>query len=71
MTTRCWLYLGLFVLYLLHNDFWLWDDADLLLGLPVALLYHIAYCFAAAGLMGLLVNYAWPSKLDAEENRSS
>ena len=69
MTTRRLLYLGLFVLYLFHNDLWLWDDADLVLGLPVGLLYHVAYCLAATGLMALLVNYAWPSELDAEEER--
>ena len=71
MTTRRLLYLGLFVLYLLHNDLWLWDDADLVLGLPVGLLYHVAYCLAATGLMALLVNYAWRSELDAEEERSA
>ncbi|MDP6700518.1 MAG: hypothetical protein QGH25_12780 [Candidatus Latescibacteria bacterium] len=71
MTARRLLYLGLFVLYLLHNDLWLWDDAGLVLGLPVGLLYHMAYCLAATGLMTLLVNYAWPSELDAEEERSA
>ena len=71
MTTRRLIYLGLFVLYLLHNDLWLWDDADLVLGLPVGLLYHVAYCLAATGLMALLVNYAWPCELDAEEERSA
>jgi hypothetical protein len=37
----------------------------------VGLLYHMAYCLAATGLMTLLVNYAWPSELDAEEERSA
>lgn len=68
MTARRLLYLGLFGLYLLHNDLWLWDDAGLVLGLPVGLFYHIAYCLAAAGIMALLVNYAWPSELDSEED---
>ncbi|NKB65804.1 MAG: DUF3311 domain-containing protein [Candidatus Latescibacteria bacterium] len=58
--TRWMLYLALAVLYLLHNDLWLWDDGTRLLGLPIGLLYHIAFCLVAALLMGLLVTHAWP-----------
>ena len=47
--------LGIGLFYLLHNDLWLWDDARLVLGLPVGLVYHLAYCLAAAALMGLLL----------------
>ena len=65
------LYVALFVLYLLHNDLWFWDDPQLLFGLPIGLLYHIGFCLAAALMMALLVNYAWPSELDAEEERSA
>jgi hypothetical protein len=70
-TVRRLLYLGLFALYLLHNDLWLWDDPSLVLGLPVGLLYHIGFCFAATVLMILLVNYAWPSELDSEEDQAA
>ena len=70
-TVRRLLYLGLFARYLLHNDLWLWDDPSLVLGLPVGLLYLIGFCFAAAGLMILLVNHAWPSELDAEEDQAA
>ena len=55
------LYGALLVLYLLHQDLWWWDDAGLVLGLPVGLLYHILYCLAAALLMGALVKWAWPA----------
>ena len=65
------LYVALFVLYLLHNDLWLWDDQQLLLGLPIGLLYHIGFCLAAALMMALLVNYAWPRHLRDEEERES
>ena len=65
-TVRRLLYLGLLVLYLLHNDLWLWDDARLVLGLPIGLLYHIGFCLAAAVLMTLLVQFAWPPELDEE-----
>lgn len=54
--------LALFVL--LHNDLWWWNDATFVLGLPIALTYHLAYCLAAMGLMALLIRYAWPSVLD-------
>ena len=47
--------LGLGLFYLLHNDLWLWHDPRLVLGLPVGLVYHLAYCLAAAALMGLLL----------------
>ena len=47
--------LGIGLFYLLHNDLWLWFDARPVLGLPVGLVYHLAYCLAAAALMGLLL----------------
>lgn len=54
------LFAAVAVLYLLHNDLWLWDDATPVLGLPVGLLYHLIYCLVAAGLMAALVRWAWP-----------
>ena len=33
------LFAALLVLYLLHNDLWLWHDATLVFGLPVGLVY--------------------------------
>ena len=61
------LYLVLFVLYVLHNDIWLWDDSRIVLGLPVGLLYHLGFCAAAVAMMVLLVNYAWPTQYDEDE----
>lgn len=54
------LYGGLIVLYLLHNDLWFWNDPQIVLGLPVGLLYHALFCVAVSVWMVLLVNYAWP-----------
>ena len=51
------------LLFLLHNDLWLWNDATAVLGLPVGLLYHLVFCLVAAVLMAALVRWAWP-KLD-------
>jgi len=61
---RWLLYLTWIVFFLLHNDFWNWHTPKLALGLPVGLLYHIAYCVVAAALMTLLVRYAWPGRDD-------
>ncbi len=60
-------YIALVVLFLLHNDFWLWDSPKIMLGLPVGLLYHIGFCVAAAVLMVLTINYAWSRHLQDED----
>ena len=52
------------VLYGLHNDLWLWHRADLSLGLPVGLSYHIAYCLATAALLAVAARFTWPSHLE-------
>lgn len=56
------------VLYALHQDFWFWRTArPLVFGVfPIGLFYHVAYMFVTAGLLWLLVRYAWPSHLDDE-----
>jgi len=45
----------LLLAFLLHNDLWFWNDSRLVLGLPVGLTYHVAYCLAVSALMLLLV----------------
>ena len=56
------------VLYALHQDLWFWRTArPLVFGVfPIGLFYHVAYMFVTAGLLWLLVRYAWPSHLDDE-----
>ncbi len=60
-------------LYVLHQDVWLWRSArPLVFGfLPVGLFYHACYSVAAALLLWLLVALAWPSRLEAEAERTS
>jgi len=77
-TLRALLYAALVVLYLLHNDLWLWHDSSLVLGLPVGLTYHVVYCLVAAALLGLVAHFAWPEHLEdlaleeaAEETEST
>jgi hypothetical protein len=57
---------GLPILYILHNDLWLWDDPRFVLGLPVGLLYHVGFCAAVTVEMWLLVRYAWPAHLEVD-----
>ncbi len=58
-------------LYLLHQDTWFWETArPLVFGfLPIGLFYHAAYSVAVAGLMVVLVRYAWPAELELEAER--
>ncbi len=51
------LYVLLVLLFVLHNDFWLWDNPQIVLGIPIGLLYHIVYCFVATLLMAYIVKY--------------
>lgn len=54
-------YIALILLAILHQDFWFWDDATLVLGfLPIGLAYHSAYCIVAAGVWYLATKFAWP-----------
>lgn len=66
---RLVLYLLLFVLYLLHNDLWFWHDDRILLALPIGLLYHVGFCVAAALMMWLLVDHAWPEAVETGEDQ--
>lgn len=62
ITLRWILYLLVLVLFMLHNDFWFWGTSKIVLGLPVGLLYHILFCFAASVLMFSIVKFMWREK---------
>jgi hypothetical protein len=66
------LFLLIAAVYVLHQDFWNWRQADpMIFGfLPAGLAYHAAYSIAAAALMALLVKTAWPKHLE-EQDKSS
>jgi hypothetical protein len=57
--------------YVLHQDVWFWRTArPLVFGfLPVGLAYHALYSGLAAGVMALLVRYAWPGHLEDDTER--
>lgn len=59
-------WLAFAVLFLLHQDFWFWDDRRVVLGfLPVGLAWHAAFSLAAACLWLAVVRFAWPADLEA------
>jgi len=60
------LYSAIAVLYVLHNDIWLWHDGRIVLGLPASLLYQVVYCGVVAVIVALVVRFAWPYPDDAE-----
>lgn len=57
-------------MFLLHQDVWNWGRVEPLVGgfLPVGLAYHAAYSLLAAGVMLVLVTWAWPKSLDRIES---
>ena len=52
--------IALLILFFLHQDFWFWNDDQIVLGLPIGLTYHIIYCFACTLVFALAVHYRWP-----------
>ncbi|MCI0415909.1 hypothetical protein L0222_24295 [bacterium] len=64
------LYIGLVLLYLLHNDLFLWNDECLIRGIPSGLAYHLVFCVAATLLMTALTRYAWPEGLEVDSEKS-
>ena len=59
------LYAAAAVLFVLHQDFWLWGDRRLLFGVfPSGFAYHVAYCLAASLLLLGFVRWAWPRGLE-------
>jgi len=53
--------LAVIILFALHQDFWLRDNANLIAGLPVGLLYHLGYCLLVSLVLGLFVFGRKPS----------
>lgn len=52
-------------LAVLHQDFWNWDNGNLVFGvLPVALAYHGGYSLVVALFWAMVIRFAWPTKLE-------
>jgi hypothetical protein len=50
----------------LHLNYWMWDDARIVLGLPANLLYHVVLCLVLSMVLSILVRRAWPRYLDED-----
>jgi Protein of unknown function (DUF3311) len=62
------LFLLIVAVYILHQDYWNWKNADLVFGfLPIGLAYHVGYSVLAAIMMAILVKFAWPKHLESAE----
>lgn len=49
------------LLLALHQDYWLWNDSRLVLGmLPIGLFWHLLVSLAATALWYLATRIAWP-----------
>ncbi len=61
-----WVWIIFVLLFILHQDFWLWDDRTLVFGvMPIGLAYHAGFSIAAALLWVSAVKWAWPSDIEA------
>jgi len=57
--------LAFVALFLLHHDFWNWNNHTLVLGfLPIGLAYHVGYSLAAGLFWFLVTKYAWPHSIE-------
>ena len=58
-------YILLLILFVLHQDFWLWTDRSIVLQfLPVGMAYHVGYTLVTAGLWVFVIKALWPSHLE-------
>ena len=54
---------AIFLLAILHHDFWWWNDATLVFGfLPISLAYHALYCCVSALVWFLAAKHVWPDE---------
>ena len=50
------------MLAVLHQDFWLWDNASLVAGfIPAGLAYHAGFSVVATLVWAVVVVLVWPS----------
>jgi len=53
------------VLFILHHDFWNWDNTTLVLGfMPAGLAYHVGYSLTAGLFWFLVTRFAWPHAIE-------
>lgn len=65
------------LMFIMHQDFWNWNNRDLVFGfIPVSLAYHAGFSLCAVTLWAFAVKFAWPSgvetwaaELDGDEEK--
>ena len=54
------------LMFILHQDFWNWDNREMVFGfIPVGLAYHAGFSLAAVCLWAGAVKFAWPNDVEA------
>lgn len=61
-----WPLLALLALAAAFENFWMWPDDRLVLGLPVNLAYHVGLCIAASLVLAAIVRQGWPRDMGDE-----
>ena len=55
-----WVFAALAILFfMLHKDFWLWENPSLILGIPIGLFYHICLCLGLSVVMYFVTRKYW------------
>ena len=63
---RTLIVIGFVALFVLHQDFWNWDNTSTVFGfMPVGLAYHAGFSIAAALLWLAAIKLAWPAETEA------
>ncbi|MBI1826936.1 MAG: hypothetical protein HY287_15825 [Planctomycetes bacterium] len=62
----------LFLLAVLHQDFWNWNRIDPLIFdfIPIGLAYQIGVSIVAAILWAFAVHYCWPKDVDVPDSEA-
>ena len=58
-----WLWAVVLALLVVHFNYWMWDDARVLAGVPVNLVYHVIFSASLSLVMLAVVRRAWPRYL--------
>ena len=62
------LFLMVVLVYVLHQDYWNWKNAELIFGFrPMGLAYHAGFSILASIMMAIRVAFAWPKHLEDVE----
>lgn len=65
MTKPRFIWLLVFLLFILHQDCWFWNDSTLVFGVvPIGLFYHVTFSLVTGAVWALAWNWAWPHRIE-------